>query len=327
MSDAAVGDPAKASGDLQFRQATEPYLHEIQLHCYRMLGSVHDAEDALQETLLRAWRHRGELRDPSAMRAWLYRIATNACLRMASRKRPEPAPVDFGVEVPVPNAGGVVVAPVTPYPDRLIADTRDEPAGRYDQRESVELAFLAAIQLLPPRQRAVLILRDVLGMRAAEVAALVDASVPSVNSALQRARATLADRRRSGDLSPTVVPRSEAGERDLVGRFMRAWEAVDVPGLVALLRDDALLTMPPTPLGYRGRAAIAEFFATVPEGGRLDRIRLVETRANRQPALAAYAEGAAYGVMVLALDGGQVASVTGYGDPSLHRLFGLPERI
>jgi RNA polymerase sigma-70 factor, ECF subfamily len=151
--------------------------------------------------------------------------------------------------------------------------------------------------------------------------------VPSVNSALQRARATLDKHRRAGDLAPTASPPSKAVERELVGRFVRAWEAVDIDGLVAILREDALLTMPPTPVGYRGRAAIGEFFATVPARGRLDQIRLVETRANGEPALAAYMDGAAYGVMVIRVDGAEIASVTGFGDPSLHPVFDLPAEI
>jgi len=318
---------ARARSDQEFARSTEPFLSEIRLHCYRMLGSVHDADDAVQETLLRAWRHERDLRDASARRAWLYRIATNVCLRAVSRQQPLPAAGDPTVEFPPPNAAGAVTAPPTPYPDSLIDMVADDPSGRYELRESVELAFLAAVQLLPPRQRAVLLLRDVLGWRAAEVASMLDSSVASVNSALQRARATLDERRRSGDLAPAAGLTSAAVERELVGRFMRAWEGVDIDGLVALLREDALLTMPPTPLGYRGPAAIREFFATVPSGGRLDRIRLVETRANSQPALAAYEDGGAYGLMVLGIAGAAIASVTGYADPTLFPLFGLPARI
>jgi len=155
---------ARVTSDQEFARSTEPFLSEIRLHCYRMLGSVHDADDAVQETLLRAWRHERDLRDASARRAWLYRIATNVCLRAVSRQQPLPAGGDPTVEFPPPNAAGAVTAPPTPYPDSLIDTVADDPSGRYELRESVELAFLAAVQLLPPRQRAVLLLRDVLGL-------------------------------------------------------------------------------------------------------------------------------------------------------------------
>lgn len=195
----------------------------------------------------------------------------------------------------------------------------------------MQLAFLATIQLLPARQRAVLILRDVLAMSAAETAELLETSVPSVNSALQRARATLDQKRASGQLAFGRQSPPASEEQALLRRFIDAWERVDIERLVRLLRDDALLTMPPFPLSYRGRAAIAQFFGTVPEGGALDRIRLVHTRANRQPALAAYVrEGAGhigYGVMVLNLDGSSIAEIVGFGDPTLFPHFGLPARL
>jgi RNA polymerase sigma-70 factor (ECF subfamily) len=289
-----------------FRSLTEPYVRELHLHCYRMLGSLHDAEDALQETLLRAWRHYGSLEGRGSVRALLYRIATNVCLTAAARAQS---------------------SRLAPYPDGLLDELPSEeagPAARYDLRESVQLAFLAAVQHLPARQRAVLLLHDVLGWSAREVAELLDSTTAAVNSALQRARSTL-ERRRTDRQSP---PRDV--ERRPVRRYVEAWDAVDIEGLVALLREDAVLTMPPFPMRYVGRTAIAEFFATVPAGGALDQIRLVEIRANRQPAVAAYVfdpEGRAhraYGVMVLTLDGDAIATITGFSDPSVFPVFGLP---
>lgn len=226
--------------------------------------------------------------------------------------------------------------PLEPYPDALldmIEASTPGPGARYDLRESVQLAFLAAIQHLPPRQRAVLVLRDVLGWTAQEIAILLDSSAASVNSALQRARATLDRQRETGRLRHDRKPTASDVERSLVERYIAAWNAVDIDALVALLKADALLTMPPLPLTYRGRSAIAEFFATVPAGGALDRIRLVPTRANRQPAVAAYVQDAkdggftAYGLMALSLDGEAIAEITGFADPTLFPPFGLTDRL
>jgi RNA polymerase sigma-70 factor (TIGR02960 family) len=327
---------AKAGDQQAFHRLAKPHLRELHVHCYRMLGSVHDAEDALQETLVRAWRHLDGFDSRRPFRAWIYRIATNACLTAAERKRREPqaaAGHGFEIEPPPPNALDVELADVGPYPDAALDELGTNPAACYDLHESVQLAFLAAIQLLPPRQRATLLLRDVLGWSAAETAELLESTVASANSALQRARATLERKRAAGQLRLDRQAPPDAVQRDLLRRFVDAWEAVDISGLVGLLRDDALLTMPPLPLSYRGRSAIGEFFGTVPEGGALDRIRLVPTRANRQPALAAYVragEGAAYepyGIMVLNLDGASIAEITGFGDPALFAHFGLPERL
>jgi RNA polymerase sigma-70 factor (ECF subfamily) len=329
---------AARSGDEEaFRSLTEPYVHELRLHCYRMLGSLHDAEDVLQEALLRAWRHLSGFEEHGTFRAWLYRIATTRCLTASAhaRRAPQLARALAGSQPPS-NVCEVETVPLQPFPDTLLdqveAKTGD-PAGCFDLRESVQLAFLAAIQLLPPRQRAVLILRDVLGWPANEVAHLLGSSVASVNSALQRARATLDQQRARGLLHlDRHAPASDV-ERALLEKFVRAWNAVDIDGLVALLKDDALLTMPPFPLAYRGRTAIAGFFATVPAGGALDRIRLVPTSANRQPAVAAYVQDPddghyeAYGLMVLTLDGGAIAEITGFADPTLFPAFGLPNRL
>ena len=305
-----------------FRSSVEPYLRELRLHCYRMLGSLQDADDALQETLVRAWRSQDRFEGRGTFRSWLYKIATNVCLSMATRR-------------PVERKGGVITH-LSPLPDALIEELpscEGDPALSYDLHESVQLAFLAAIQLLPPRQRAVLILRDVLGWSAREVAELLEASVAGVNSALQRARTALERERRDGRLvTGRTVPPDAVAER-VLRRFVRAWEAVDIAELVALLREDAVLTMPPFPMRFVGGKAIGEFFSRVPAGGALDQIQLVPVRANDQPAVAAYVlapgEGVhrAYGIMVLTLDADRIGEITGFSEPPLFELFGLPMQL
>ena len=259
-----------------------------------MLGSIQDAEDALQETLVRAWRHLGRFEPRSPFRAWLYRIATNVCLSAAGRAGSESVPY------PMTSEGEALVR--TPYPDSWLDELRSEPEVRYDLHESVQIAFLAAIQVLPPRQRAVLLLRDVLGFAASEVAELTGSSTAGVNSALQRARATLDHWRAEGRLDIGKTPAPDDVQQSLVQRYVEAWEAIDIDGLVSLLRKDAIMTMPPSPLIFHGSQAIGEFFATVPAEGALDQIELVPTRANGQPALGAYLDGQAYGLMVLTID-------------------------
>lgn len=324
-----------------FADLVEPYLRELQVHCYRMLGSVQDAEDVMQEVLLRAWRHLDGFEQRSSLRSWLYRIATNRCLTARARAV-RPAALPGGPVPPPPNAADVEVTGLQPYPDaRLDQVPAGDPAARYDLAESVGIAFLTTIQLLPPRQRAVLLLRDVLTFSAAETAGLLDCTVASVNSALHRARGALDQARASGRLRDRAAARpgtaagpltTSAAERSLLDRYTAAWHACDIPGLVALLREDALLTMPPFPGGYRGREAIARFFATVPAGGRLEQITLRPTRANRRPAVAAYLRdpgggSTAYGIMVLTVDGTAISEITGFADPALFPLFGLPSRL
>jgi RNA polymerase sigma-70 factor (ECF subfamily) len=300
-----------------------------------MLGSFHDAEDAVQETLLRAWRYLATFQGRSSFRGWLYHIATNVCLTQRSRRR---------TDLPVlPQALAEAVARSTepalnlsPYPDALLdalPATSEDPVAAYDLRESVQLAFLAAVQLLPPRQRAVLILRDVLGWSAAEAADALDSTTASVNSALNRARATMEQQRAAGRLpKERKVPTNEV-ERSLVQRYVDAWDAVDIGKLVGLLTSDVVLTMPPLPLRYTGRESVAEFFATIPAGGALDRFRLAPTRANRQPAVAVYRldlEGQTYrawGMFVLSADGDAIAEITAFADPTLLPLFGLPTEL
>ena len=329
-AEAALVAAAQAGDEEAFGRLTQPYTRELHVHCYRMLGSPLDAEDALQDTLLRAWRHLASFQAGTAFRAWLYRIATNVCLSALTRR---PKPAADGPYLPTTEGEAVHLAP---YPDALLDElpsAAQEPGARYDVRESVQLALLASIQLLPPRQRAVLLLRDVLGFAAGEVAELLESSPASVNSALQRARATLDRRQAEGRLGLGRTPPPDDAERTLVRRYVEAWETVDVEGLVALLREDVVMTMPPMPVLFRGRDAVAEFFSTVPANGALDEIRLLPTRANRQPALAGYvldretAVSRGYGIMVLTLDGDQIAEITGFTDPRLFAVFGLPAEL
>jgi RNA polymerase sigma-70 factor, ECF subfamily len=315
VTEPALIEAASAGDEAAFRDLAERYRRELHVHCYRMLGSVHDAEDALQETLLRAWRHLDSFEGRSSFRAWLYRIATNVSLA-ALGKRPEPQ-----TEEP---------ALLTPYPDAWLDElpSQDaEPGARYDLRESVQLALLAAVQTLPPGQRAALLLRDVLGFSAKEVADLLEVSPTSVHSAVRRARATVAR------AAPERTPPPDDVQQSLVKRYIEAWESVDIAGLIALMREEAVMTMPPDPAVFLGRQEIVDFFATVPASGELDKIPLVPTRANRQPAVGAYFPDAdagvyrPYGVMVLTLDGESIAEITGCTDPMVFPLLGLPTEL
>ncbi|GAA1033591.1 sigma-70 family RNA polymerase sigma factor [Virgisporangium ochraceum] len=316
---------ARRGDSAAFQELVAPHLRALHLHGYRMLGSYHDAEEALQETLLRAWRSFGGYEGRAPLRHWLYRITTTTCLKMINRRTRDP----------ITNAADV--AWLQPYPDANLdelADADADPAAIADRRESVALAFVAALQHLPGTQRAALILREVLGWPAQQVADLLDTSVPAVNSALQRARATVAIMNAAGTTRPGRP--SPLDERRVVEAGIRAWNDCDIPALAALLRDDVTLTMPPQTLRILGRAAVAEFFATVPADGHLDRITLVEVRANGHPALAAYlpddtagdpvGDCRGYGIMVLTLDGDRVAGITGFPDPTLFPAFGLPDR-
>ncbi len=319
---------ARDGDETAFRALVEPYRRELHVHCYRMLGSVDDAEDLVQETLMNAWRGLSRFEGRSSLRRWLYRIATNACVSALRRERVR-APDIMGAEPPAgePPEGMPVDEPVwlEPYPDAMLADDAAEPAARYGGREAIQLAFITALQRLPARQRAVLVLRDVLAFRASEVAEMLETTEAAVTSALQRARAAV-------DSTVERLPDSPR-EREIAARFADAFEAGDIPAIVALLSDDALLTMPPELYQFSGAAAIGRFFATVPAGGRLDRLRLVHTRANAQPALAAYlrdsADGRlhAYGIMVLTIDGDRIVAITGFPDRSVFRHFGLPRTL
>jgi RNA polymerase sigma-70 factor (TIGR02960 family) len=327
---------ARAGDGRAFRELTEPYRRELQMHCYRLLGSIQDAEDLLQETLLAAWRGLEGFEGRSSLRSWLYRIATNRCLnalRDGARRSGERPAISPEVLLPEPTRRGDP-SWLEPYPDVLIEDLPDEspgPEARYEARESVSLAFLAALQHLPPRQRAVLVLRDVLGFRAAEVAGMLDGSESSVASALYRARATLATRMPAADRDHAPMP-DTARERKLVEDFSLAFESGDVDAILALLTDDVWLTMPPLPLEYQGLAATGHFLSTIAlRDGR--RYRLVPTRANGQPAFGAYVLDPgtpiahAHGLIVLTLSGERICALTRFLDNGLLPRFGLPRAL
>jgi RNA polymerase sigma-70 factor (TIGR02960 family) len=324
---------ARAGDEDAFRELVDPYRRELHLHCYRILGSLQDAEDAVQETLLSAWRGLAGFEARASLRNWLYRIATNRCLnalRSRGRRPQEGVPM---VEPPEPTR---LAEPLwlEPYPDALlegVADHRPGPDARYETRESVGLAFIAALQHLPPRQRAAVVLGDVLGFDRSEVADMLDSTEASVKGALQRARATLDDRRPAGDPEGASLPPS-ARERELVGLFASAVERGDTAGLVSLLTDDAWLTMPPEPYEYQGAEAIARFLddRTVRRGANL---RLVPTRANGQPAFGCYLPdphapiARPYGLMVLTLGGERITAITFFNERSLFPRFGLPRML
>ena len=325
---------ARAGDEQAFRDLTDAYRRELQLHCYRVLGSVQDAEDALQETLLAAWRGLDGFEERASLRSWLYTIATNRCLnalRDGARRPQERRRLTF--EPPTPTRHNELLW-LEPYPDALLEGVPDDapgPDARYEAHETVALAFVTALQRLPPRQRAALVLRDVLGYRAAEVASMLDTTEVSVNSALQRARATLdASAPVSRDRAP--LPRS-APERELVGRFADAFVEGSVEQLVALLTDDAWVTMPPEPFEYQGLRPIAEFFgqAFAARGDRND--VLVPTRANGQPAFGHYIGDAhapivrGVGVIVLTLEGEKISCLTRFGGNGHLARFGLPRTL
>ena len=322
----------------EFTRLALPYRRELLAHCYRMLGSVHDAEDLVQETYLRAWRSYHAFEARSSLRTWLYRIATNRSLNAlrdrGRRPRSLGAPPEGAPAPPPPTRLGESVW-LEPYPDVLlegVADRSQQPEARYETREAIGLAFVTGLQRLPPRQRAVLVLRDVLAFRAGEVAEMLDVTEVSVNRTLQRARKTLDTVVPPGQREHAPLPGSRE-ERELVDRFTTAFEAGDIAGVVALLSDDALLTMPPEPLEYEGAAAIGRFLSTVPAGGALERFRLVPTRANGQPAFGCYIRDEhapiahAYGLMVLTLSGDRIAAITGFPDTSVFASFGLPRTL
>jgi RNA polymerase sigma-70 factor (TIGR02960 family) len=322
-------DLARAGDGEAFRQLIEPYERELRVHCYRMLGSAQDAEDAMQETLLAAWQGLGGFEGRASVRTWLYRIVTTRCLnarRSASRRQPMTPPP--GPRPPEPTRLGEVTW-LEPYPDALLeglADARPGPEAAYEAREAISLAFITAVQRLPPRQRAVLILRDVLGFAASEAARILESTEESVTSALKRARATLRHGLPAGAQPPP--PPGSASERQLIERLTQAYEVGDIDGIIALFTDDAWLTMPPVPLEYQGRELIGRFLAAIAfRDGRT--YRLVATRANGQLAFGAYLNGPraeavqANGLLVLTLTGSRIRAMTRFDDSVLFR-FGLP---
>jgi RNA polymerase sigma-70 factor (ECF subfamily) len=335
-----VADRQTLGGQDAFQELVEPFRYQLQVHCYRMLGSFHEAEDLVQETFLRAWRARDRFEGRTSFRNWLYRIATNACLNALESttrsRRLLPQGVGPPAETFEPPLGqaGTEILWLEPYPDAVLPDVADAapgPEARYEMHESVQLAFIVAIQQLPPRQRAVLLLRDVLGWSASETAELLDSSLASVNSALQRARASIdASAQRAESLH---LHTDDASRRDLVGRYVTAWEASDIDSLVTLLREDAVLCMPPWAQWYRGPDAIRAFLNW---GMRRERrFRLVATRANGQVAFGQYiwqaehadASFGAHALIVLTFAENAISAMTIFVDRHLVTKFGLPRGL
>jgi RNA polymerase sigma-70 factor (TIGR02960 family) len=321
---------ARAGDGAAFQALTEPYRRELQVHCYRMLGSVQDAEDVLQDTLLAAWQGLGGFEGRASLRTWLYRIATHRCLdaRRAAGRRPARGWDVPGVEPPAPTRLGEIVW-LQPFPDALLEGAIDGspgPEARYEQAEAVSLAFVTALQALPPRQVAVLILRDVLGFHAREVADMLDTTVESVASTLKRARASM-QRRRSPTASPPAA--GSPAEEALVAAFVRAWESADLDTLVTLMTDDVYASMPPMPFEYEGRDVVAGFCGVLFDAGR--RFDLVPTRANTQPAFGAYLRAPdgvrrGVGLYVLTLAGDRICAMTRF-DNTVLPWFGLPRSV
>jgi RNA polymerase sigma-70 factor, ECF subfamily len=332
-------EPANLGENQAFEHFAEPFRREIKLHCYRMLGSLHEADDLVQETYLRAWRsfssfEAGSSDERGSFRAWLYRIATNACLNeLEGRKHQQRyLPNQLGPAGPPKLEGSPAldVPWLEPYPDaslEMFADAAPNPEARYTARESVQLAFVAAIQQLPPRQRAALMLCDVLGWASAEAASLLGGSTASINSALQRARETLSHR--YSDRRPPLESQPTAAQQKLLGRYLRAWEGHDVDGFVAVLKEDATAVMPPWLQWFSGREVIGTFFAAAWNtcGG----LHLVPTSANGQPAFAIYEfSGAdkrwnAHSIHVLTLENDAISAIALFLDPHLFQDFGLPQ--
>jgi RNA polymerase sigma-70 factor (ECF subfamily) len=320
-----------------FEQLAERHRRELRLHCYRMLGSIHDAEDAVQETLLRAWRGLGDFEGRASFRNWLYKIATHACLDMltARQRTARLLPHEIGPPAQaIPQAPATEIAWLDPYPDEPIEGfgaIEPGPDARYEVHEAVQLAFVAAVQRLPPLQRAVLLLRDVLGWSAAEAAHLLDTSVASITSALQRARATMET---NYDSSGRSASHPDEQQRELLDRYVTAWETADLDSFVALLKEDAIFSMPPYREWLLGRDAIGGLFtfACGRYGGR-GAFRLVRTAANGQPAFAMYTRNSATGdfvahsIQVLSMQDGRIALVTNFMNPQLFEFFGLPARL
>jgi RNA polymerase sigma-70 factor (TIGR02960 family) len=324
LARARSGDPDA------FAELVEPFRAELQLHCYRILGSAADAEDALQETLMAAWRGLGQFEGRSQVRAWLYRIATTRSLNVLRGSRTQAVP-EAAAHLPEPTRLGEPLW-LEPYPDMLLSDLPDSapgPEARYEAREAISLAFLAAVQHLPPAQRAALIIRDVLGFRAAEAAGILECSVDAVNGLLKRARAAIARELPAGEREQPPLPGS-AAERHLVARFTDAYERGDTKAIITLLTDDITLTMPPLPFLYQGQHSVADFFTAV---CATHRFRLIPTRANGQPAFGCYLcdptapVARAHGLMVLTLSGEQITDITRFLDNSILPRFGLPRTL
>src|SRR6266498_136181 len=323
---------ARAGDGEAFRALTEPHRRELQVHCYRMLGSFQDAEDALQDTMLAAWRGLERFDGRASLRTWLYRIATNRCLDTlrSARRRPAKQWDIPGIEPPEPTGLGEINW-LEPYPDALLNGAISVPLGpeaRYEQTESISLAFVTALQILPPRQLAVLVLRDVLGFHANEVSDMLDSTVESVKSALKRARAGM-QRRLPVTTAREQPPASDSPAEDaIVAKFVSAYESADIDALVALLTDDVFMSMPPMPLEYQGRDSVARFCAFI--FGSVQRFELVPTRANGQPAFGVYRHTPTgihgVGLFVLTLAGDRIGAMTRFENTVLP-IFGLPQSL
>jgi RNA polymerase sigma-70 factor (ECF subfamily) len=336
--DAGDLDAARRGDAGAFERLIDPDRTALLGHCYRMLGSAHDAEDALQETLLRAWRGMSRFEGRSSLRSWLYRIATNVSLRMIERRPKRVIPVDYGPPTDPHDSG---VAPTVesvwldPYPDEALGVDGGPPSpeARYEQRESVELGFLAALQHLPPRQRAVLLLRDVLGFAPGEIAEVLDASPASIYSALQRAHRAVEERFPARSQQATLRSIGDEHLRELVNRYMEAWDEGDIAAILAMLTDDASFSMPPRSSWYRGRSAIGPFLAAKPlSRGR--RWRRIPIRANGQLAFGVYGPGdgdgryLAHAIEVLTLDpDGRISDVTAFLEPTAFARFGMRDEL
>lgn len=335
-----LANAARASGEGQadISSLLEPYRRELHLHCYRLMGSLHDAEDMVQETMLRAWRRFDTFRGSASLRTWLYTIATNACLDALKKRPPRTMPVAaYPVADPLNPLAPAIADPIwlEPVPDSWLVEA-DNPETRYTRRESISLAFLTALQLLPPRQRAVLILADVLDWRASEIADLLELSVSAVNSALHRARVTLAKHYHMDERETARVDLVDAQTNTLLSRYVHAWETDDIAGIVALLKEDAVLSMPPIPSWYQGRAAILAILTIGPfRTDERNRWKLRPTSANGQPAFIFYQADQsqdiyrAFGVQVVTLDRqtGQIAEMIIFKAPSLAAHFGFPPEL
>jgi RNA polymerase sigma-70 factor (TIGR02960 family) len=324
---------ARAGDNEAFGRLTAPHRHELLIHCYRMLGSLQDAEDALQETLLAAWRALPEFELRSSLRTWLYAIATRRCLnaRRATRRRPAKEWDVAGVQPPSPSRLGEVLW-LEPLPDEVLAGgavLSPGPEALYEQSESISLAFITALQVLPPRQLAVLVLRDVLGFRANEVAGMLATTTESVTSALKRARAAMKAQQSTSEGRQPPPPAGSPAEDALVAQFVRAYESSDVDALIALLTDDVFMSMPPMPFEYEGKDLVAEFLHRLFRADR--RYRLIPTRANGQPAFGSYVRAAdgllhCTGLFVLTLAGNHICALTRFESTTVPR-FGLPRSL
>jgi RNA polymerase sigma-70 factor (ECF subfamily) len=330
-------EAARGGDEDAFGRLVAPYRSALHAHCYRMLGSVADAEDALQETLLRAWRGLAGFEGRSSLSSWLYRIATNSSLRALEKRPKRVLPIDYGPPGdPHESIGEPLLESVwvEPYPDERLGleDGFAAPEARYEQRESVELAFIAALQFLPPRQRAVLILREVLGFSGEEAAEVLDTTPASVYSALQRAHKAVDERLPDRSQQETLRSLEDDQIRELVASYVDAWERADVGAVVSMLADDVAMAMPPTATWFRGREVLAEFLGSRPLSGRL-RWRGIPTRANGQPAIAFYQwiedEHAfmAHGISVLSLRDGEISDINAFLIPEQLENFGLPAKI